>query len=317
MAFLHTDLPLKDGERKLIRRIQSIDDPQIHIWCGLNHILGVADIDLLLLHEQAGIFVVEIKAIPLRMIRSFSPNRCEIEGRTDTRTPHLQASDARWKLKELFDRHFKQRTPRLEATACFPLITRREWDDYFGKPSPITGEFSESLIFSCDLSGDSEDLKKRLQHIWFNPPMLSGAKYPFAFNKPIIEQITRIVCPIPQKPIAAPSDYERLQTIESEVKRKAVQDCPTDKQTHILYTGRPGTGKTFRLVSIGMAHALAGRRVLFICFNKTLATDIGRLIMLSEKLKKKLANEEAVFDVFDIYLLSATTSLMKKCASTS
>lgn len=232
------------------------------------------------------------------MARSYIYNKCEIEGRNDTRSPHMQAHDGLWKLKDFFDRELR-RSPRMTASACFPHITRREWNNKFGTDARITGDFSKSLIFDCDLS-DSNSLKERLQHIWYNPPMREGAKFQFSFAKPLIDDITKTVAPIPQKPRIASSDIERLQALEKLVRNQAINDCPIDKQTKILFTGRPGTGKTFRLVAIGIAHAMAGKRVLFVCFNKTLSADISRLILLKEELRQQLIAERAVFDIFDI-----------------
>jgi hypothetical protein len=259
MAILHTELPSKRGELDLAHRLQAIDDPSLHLWFALEYLPGILDIDLLLLHERAGIFVIEVKAIPLKMIKSFGLSKCEIEGRTDNRPPHLQAGDARWKLKDLLDRQLGRRTPRIEATACFPLITRREWNSHFGVPSHITGEYSDAVLFDCDLSAGAKTFEDRLQRIWYNPPARTGAKRPFSCDQSLIDQITKIVAPMPQKPLAAPSDYERLRVIEGAVESEAIQDCPINKQVRILYKGRPGTGKTFRLVTIGMAQAIAGK----------------------------------------------------------
>jgi len=71
LAHLHTSLPDRTGERNLVLQLKALADQQLHIWCGLSFIPGVRDCDLLLWHEKAGVFLVEIKAVPILMIERF------------------------------------------------------------------------------------------------------------------------------------------------------------------------------------------------------------------------------------------------------
>ncbi len=66
-----------------------------------------------------------------------------------------------------------------------------------------------------------------------------------------------------------------------------------------MYYGYPGTGKTFRLLGIGLQHALAGRRVLLACYNKVLAADLRRLMSFSEDLK----SARGILEIRDVYEL--------------
>jgi predicted ATP-dependent serine protease len=74
------------------------------------------------------------------------------------------------------------------------------------------------------------------------------------------------------------SDLEKLQQIEVQVRKEERKQVAAFSGSHWLYTGAPGTGKTFRLLKIAHQHALEGCKVLFACFNKVLAADITRSI---------------------------------------
>ncbi len=47
-----------EGELRLAKQLQAIPDPQLHLWFGLNMIPRVNDVDILLWHQAAGIFLI-------------------------------------------------------------------------------------------------------------------------------------------------------------------------------------------------------------------------------------------------------------------
>jgi KaiC/GvpD/RAD55 family RecA-like ATPase len=67
--------------------------------------------------------------------------------------------------------------------------------------------------------------------------------------------------------------------------------------------GPPGTGKTFRLLQIGIMHARENAKVLFCCFNQVLASDINRILNLLD-ISFKSEGDNTLFkeliDVIDI-----------------
>ena len=97
------------------------------------------------------------------------------------------------------------------------------------------------------------------------------------------------------------SDLARLQVIERQVSRDTIRKAPPNEGARILLRGHPGTGKTFRLLQIGLAHAYEGLKVIFVCFNKTLGADIRRLLKLSDRLR--LTEHE--IDVYDVFQFAA------------
>ena len=72
--------PRHRGELAVYQQLTLQKDDALYLWASLDFIPGVNDIDLLMWHEEIGCFVVEIKAISLEMLISFSFSSCEIEG---------------------------------------------------------------------------------------------------------------------------------------------------------------------------------------------------------------------------------------------
>ncbi|MGH8071074.1 MAG: AAA family ATPase, partial [Candidatus Entotheonellia bacterium] len=162
----------------------------------------------------------------------------------------------------------------------------------------ISGEHADTMLFEEDITSGPERLKKRLQHIRYNPPIRKGADQDFYHRPETLEQFKKALTIVGRR-TAAPSDLQKLRIIEAEVSRETIKLVPLDKASRVLYYGYPGTGKTFRLLQIGMHHALAGRRVLFACFNKVLAADVRRILSFSVKLKESTGVLLPV-DVFDV-----------------
>lgn len=293
---LHTDRPKFAGERALVDQLVSLGDPQLHIWCGLDFIPGVRDIDLLLWHETAGVFVVEVKAVPLAMLTSFGYRDCRIEGRPLDHGPQYQADAAATSLRNYLAKRAKP-LRFIVATACWPGITReawnRRWDD-----ARVVGDYAEGMLFQEDFFSGAAALAKRLEYIWRHPPVRVGSTYPFQHDSAQLGSLTKEL-QFESRPLPIPSDRQRLELIERNVQRQADEHAPPSRDVQILYSGHPGTGKTFRLLHIGLQHALAGRRVLFACFNKVLASDIRRLMGYSERLRVA-PGELVVTDLYEL-----------------
>ncbi len=297
MANIHTDYPKKvAGELNLARQLAAIDDPRLHLWFALDYIPGVRDIDCVIWHEEVGVFIVEVKAVNMPMVEEFGLVSCRIRGRESEEPPQRQAYMAQECLLR-FLRPKMTRPPFFVSTVCWPLISRASWkhawDDVY-----IRGEHSDTMIFEEDITSGAERLKKRLHYIRYNPPIRKGADREFYHRPHTLEQFKKAVT-ITARRAAAPSDLQKLRIIEEEVTRETIKLVPPNKTSRALYYGHPGTGKTFRLLQIGMHHALAGRHVLFACFNKVLAADVRRILSHSVKLRESAGSLLAV-DVFDV-----------------
>jgi hypothetical protein len=165
MGISLSSLPPKHrGELSVYQQLTLQKDDSLYLWCSLDFIPGVHDIDLLIWHAEIGCFIIEIKAIPIEMLLSLSYSTCEIDGRGIDRSPQSQAYDAMQSLRNFLSPRI-EKAPFMVATVCWPLISRAVWNGYF-KNSPEISALCESMIMHDDLFTGPEALKKRLKEIY-------------------------------------------------------------------------------------------------------------------------------------------------------
>lgn len=297
-------MPTYLGELRFAERLGSLLDEQANAWFGVNYLPGVHDIDLLLWHDEIGVFTIEVKAIPLSMVESFSLTRCKIQGRDEGPSPHAQAQKAELSLRN----YLNARGIKIfnVATAAFPEISREEWNFAWASQPQLSGRWAETVIFQEDLQSGPEALLNRLKCIYLNPPSGGGSDRPFPNSRGTFDKLKQSISPKQEKPLPIPSDMSRLRELEESVYRETKNRFPAFGTGQLLYTGHPGTGKTFRLLQIGYEHASAGAKVLFLCFNKVLAADIRRLLVGREFFSQQLRlgeepSESFVLDVADVW----------------
>ena len=88
-ADLRSPLPSHLGEASFAKKIVPMLGSDVHLWFGVSYLPGVKDIDLLLWDEQIGVFVIEIKAVALKMFESF--NLSKWVGQEEARLKLVQA----------------------------------------------------------------------------------------------------------------------------------------------------------------------------------------------------------------------------------
>jgi thymidine kinase len=298
MATLYTELPKFTGELDLAKKLINFNDQSLHLWFSLDFIPGVKDIDIILWHTQCGAFVIEVKAIPISMLEEFGFQKCLISNRGEVKSPQYQAYQASIDLKHYIQSKIKK-PPFFATTVCWPLISRHEWNNHWQKDE-IKGEFSDRMIFKEDLN--TFDLfKDRLKYIYEHPPIRGAAKNPYKHDPVLFDDFKNYFNSIlsPDKRIRIDSDYKKLRQLENSIRSEALKRVPVTQTKKVIFTGIAGSGKTFRLLEIGYGHVIGGKNVLFICFNKVLATDIRRLLSYSEHIKAS----KSVFDVRDCFEL--------------
>ena len=297
-ACLHTPYPEHGGELRFARRLVPMLGGDVHLWFSINYLPGVKDIDLLLWHEGIGVFAIEVKAIPIKMFESFNRDKCKIEGRKEGPSPQSQAYGAAEDLRIFLDSRKVER-PWLTATAAFPLITRAQWNNYWDSDE-FVGDFAEKLLFQEDFAAGPPGLENRLAKIRIDPPFRSGTAWTWKHDKDVLRSLDKVIVPPDAKPQPTQSDIDRLAAIERNVAKEAIEEVPAFAGARVGFTGHPGTGKTFRLLQIGAAHADQEASVLFLCFNKVLAADIRRLLQWSSR---SAGGKDQIFDVHDVFQL--------------
>jgi hypothetical protein len=297
--------PKHQGELNVYNQLSSQNDDAMYLWFSLDFIPGVNDIDLLLWHEDEGVFVIEIKAIPLSMLVSFSFSSCEIQGRGIDRSPQNQAYDASQSLRNYLEPKL-DKIPFMVATVCWPLITRTEWKDRFRDSREIS-ELSESMLMSEDIYSGSKILKKRLKEIWSNPPVRKGSTFAFKHDRDTFIRLKSTLDP-QATPRPVGSDISKLEALEKGIKRDLMRSFFPFAQNTAIFEGRPGTGKTFRLQQIAVMHARENAKVLFCCFNQVLASELKRIFNLLDISFRHSGSDIALkenIDVIDISSLAA------------
>ena len=284
------------GEKELARQLSSMDDAHLKLMFTLDFIPGMRESDLLLIHEHIGVFIIEAKTFGIGALESVSPTQWKVSGRSSSESPILQAYRQYEGLRDFLGPIYG-RLPFICATVCFPKISRREFLARFGS-SQFVQSVSKSIIFSEDIFSGEHVFRERLSHIVSNPPSRQG-KPPCRVPERFISELKSLMTPVTPN-VPTMSERDRLRSLESGITRELQKQYPVGGARTGVFSGHPGTGKTFRLLSIGCFHAYSGQSVLFTCFNKTLASDIRRLLSFNEKLQ---ASQGRV-DVLDINQLA-------------
>ena len=301
--------PRHRGELAVYQQLTLQKDDALYLWSSLDFIPGVNDVDLLIWHQEIGCFVVEIKAISIEMLVSFSFSSCEIEGRGLDRSPQNQAYDAMQSLRNYLAPRV-EKAPFMVATVCWPLISRSAWAERF-RNSPEISSLSNSMLMKDDLYSGADSLRIRLSEIWVRPPVRKGSSYSFKHDKDIFRDFCNVLDPkaIPQ-PIK--SDLAKLEALERGIKRDLMRNFPPFYSSRVLFHGKPGTGKTFRLQQIGIMHAREGAKVLLCCFNQVLASEFIRFINLLDVNFKRAGVENSIKEYIDI--VDITTLALRLCS---
>ena len=285
MVHVHTELPRHAGERTAAERLIAIADSKTHMWFSVNYLPGVSDLDALILHEEIGIFAVEIKAVSQEMIVEYGPDRCVIRDRHGSRTPLQQARISQLGLIDyLRDVQGMDRPPFIHLTVLWPKIERDGFTTQWAHPT-VEAQ-AASMLFAEDLA-DQNALLERLQHIVKHPAYGKAVARP---RPPTPQQVERVTYALATRITARrPSDDKLLRALEdsftSQAKQgsaKAALSKPSiwapGQPRKVIVRGHVGTGKTYRLLSVGLDHARQGRRVLFTCYNKVLGAELRRLL---------------------------------------
>ncbi len=310
MAHTLTEFPPKFlGEKNVFSQLTRFEDDDLYLWFGLDFIPAVSDIDLLIWHKVKGVFVVEIKAITLDMLMNFGFSSCEIRGRGQQKSPQLQAYDGLISLKNYVNPLLSARPPFMVATVCWPLISRKEWNDSFSHNLEILN-LSENMLMKDDINSGAYVFANKLEKIWIKPPIRRALGSSFKHENLVFQEFCAALSKTAE-PLPSLSDFKKLENLEKGIRRDLMRSFSPSIQRKAIFKGKPGTGKTFRLLQIAILHATEGLNVLFCCFNKVLAAEVARFVnILDAEFKKNNngINLKEKIDIFDVGTIASRTA---------
>lgn len=267
---IYSPLPLNGGEKRLARQLGTILNADAHLWFNLHPSKG-RELDLVLAHENAGVFVIEVKSKPIDMVKKYTINECELEGQSSSEHPLTQAFTGMYKFRTLLI-DLGYQAPWFTPTVAFPDIRREDFARKFGGGhSSLFDAHVNGMIFAEDLE-DAGAFLHRLQHIALNPPAGGGRR---TLSLEPWELDTLIQTTVVRQPESDSGDARQfIVTVGKPRKDSIKQFMEPGDRTPVALNGLPGSGKTQALIDIAVGHAARGRYVLFVCFNKVLGTKL-------------------------------------------
>ena len=174
MATIHTELPEDrqghHGEFVVGQILKTFSNPGLELWFDVNYIAGVTDLDLILLDNQVGLYLIEIKSMKLDAIQEFTltdfilkSDQKKLHPKSQLLTGSLKLRDHLKRFPKLKD---KKNLPFLQSTVLWSEITRKEWKLRFTDPG--ISAFEEMCIFKDDLDTYNK-LISGLQRLWEKP----------------------------------------------------------------------------------------------------------------------------------------------------
>jgi hypothetical protein len=305
MATIHTNLPENQqgfyGEYILGEALKNIQNPDLELWFQINYLPRVTELDLILFHPNAGLFLIESKGYKIGSISEYNFTELVIFPNQSKPHPVTQARIGLLRLKSYLleiaknDKNFK--IPFIQTSIVWPMITRDEWKQRFIN-EPTILEQTRSMLFSDDLL-DEKKLLKRLNKFKYSPLLgtsISGNLVPDSDSMKYIRSY------IGTKNI----DPKISSSLKNEIQRDVIYSkelasaFPPPSEYSVIIEGPPGTGKTTVLREIGLLHAASGGHVLHVCFNTVLAADQRREYSLLKRNDLKYGDIE-VFDEWELY----------------
>jgi hypothetical protein len=301
MATIHTDLPSDrqghHGEFVVGQTLKTFSNPGLELWFDVNYIPGVTDLDLILLDNQVGLYLIEIKSMKIDAIQEFTMADFILKVNQRKSHPKSQLLTGSIKLRDHLKRFPKLKdranSPFLQATVLWSEITRRDWKRRFTEPGIIA--FEEMCLFKDDLESYSK-LVSGLQRLWDKPILGTSVPHHARCEHGDMDAFKKAIAPAKHKIEISKSMKEELSRPVKDSK-KIADKYVLGKSHKVSLQGAPGTGKTTILREIGLKNLVAGARVLHVCFNKVLAADQKR----EYQMMRKKVDDYGFIDVFDIW----------------
>ena len=247
--------------------------------------------DLIMLHPEVGVIVIENKGITLNDIHGVDGTSLHLvrDGRLKHEDPFQQAERVMFRLRDLIGSRAELADVLFLHTAALPRIEREEFESRFGHRWPDETLFGKDChdpkSFRRHVLGFSDHTQRRVRRsskltsraAEAAMTVLSGRGFVYAPRRTYIDETDESLIGV------------QVQQMELALKEATAQQKELGRAdlrgTHRLFRGVAGSGKSIML-ALSVAHTLtkyreeqegdlfgAGRRkgrVLVACFNKTL-----------------------------------------------
>ena len=302
---IHTALP-KDsdghrGEYDLGQMLRTFSGQGFQFWFDLNYLPNVPDIDLLLYSKKVGVFICEVKNFTMQQIKSYTLNSFQTTTKYVPQHPVKQVRRNQQQLKSFHARMLSEDglediVPFLQTTVIWPRITRAQWEQRFS--SAALRSQSRSFIFQDDLL-NARTLIEKLSEFAHAP--LLGVHPPLhrPQEKAGIESLATYIKDTKRETDKAIGQTEPQQRDVSYLERE-LNKYPFGETHRVLVSGVAGTGKTTFLQHLGVQHAISGGSVLYLCYNRALATEVRKQIQVLRS-DETMTGHIDVFDQFAFY----------------
>ena len=261
------------GERTVFDAFAGADPSRTAAWTLL-HSLDIAqhqrqvegEVDFLLVIPGKGVLVLEVKGV--RHISRRDGVWVYGDGpgsRTDVRGPFKQASDSMHSLQDrLVHQRAHLRGVPFASAACFPFLdfteTSAEWHGW-----QVIDRRAMAARPLADLTEGVLDCRREVldEHTgdWFDPDS----------PEPTVGQCEEIVAALRPEFELFESPRSRSRRIEEEMRRYTEEQFNAldlmARNPRVVFDGPAGTGKTLLAIEAARRAVVAGRRVLFLCFN--------------------------------------------------
>lgn len=311
---LRSDLPTFYGEKFLADRLLILlDEKKYDFWFNF-HIPRAGDakeVDGMIYDRSKKIFIlIEVKGLRIDDIKEICKDKIVLSNNTSFSNAWFQASDNSKRLKSTID-YYKQKniinkdkTFIFSPVVAFPLIKRTNFNERFKTNSNkdiLFHELSDSTIFAEDLESTNNLLGRitvALEKPIYNKSLIGSIR-----GKELsiieLEDFTKILFPKFHNKYNKAYDPRVMLSIEKEC-LKILDKINTSEP--IIIEGYAGTGKTFIGFNLARILAQKGKKVLFTCYNKTLAVDLQRLKYSEPEFRNdaNIRNNLIIKDIFKI-----------------
>lgn len=299
---VHTTVPTNEsgkyGEYIFAQQITAHCDDEMQLWFSKDDLRNVPEIDAIAIHPKLGLFIFEIKGHSISQVNDYKDGTfispAKGPGLKDKEErPKKQVMGNQYKLRDFLELNLKNTPPWINCGIAFPNISRAEWEQKIGL------DFPTSQFFFKDDLASKEDLNRAFQKYQESP--LFGA-YPENYKKAKtrnLEQSIAVLNGEVPKFEVSPEEQEAIKNPKDNFRKKASKYLET-KTGVIRVDGKAGTGKTLFLIEWLQQRAFKGESVVFLTFNKCLASELRRTLTSISPITFSAGGSISIYDLYEL-----------------